>query len=110
MACPADGKVQHRRALPAALPGGGLRHQPGPLSLRRDRCRGPAAPPGQSVACLKTSRGPQAASDGADRCADVVYCVDVLEHVADLDGVISETARALKPGSLYLFDTMNQTP
>lgn len=44
-----------------------------------------------------------------DRCADVVYCVDVLEHVADLDAVISETARVLKPGGLYLFDTINRT-
>jgi 2-polyprenyl-6-hydroxyphenyl methylase/3-demethylubiquinone-9 3-methyltransferase len=44
-----------------------------------------------------------------DGCADVVYCVDVLEHVADLDAVIGETARVLKPGGLYLFDTINRT-
>jgi 2-polyprenyl-6-hydroxyphenyl methylase / 3-demethylubiquinone-9 3-methyltransferase len=44
-----------------------------------------------------------------DGCADVVYCVDVLEHVADLDAVIGETARILKPGGLYLFDTINRT-
>ena len=44
-----------------------------------------------------------------DACADVVYCVDVLEHVADLDAVIAETARVLKPGGLYLFDTINRT-
>ena len=40
---------------------------------------------------------------------DVVYCCDVLEHVSDLEHVISETARALKPGGLYLFDTLNRT-
>jgi 2-polyprenyl-6-hydroxyphenyl methylase / 3-demethylubiquinone-9 3-methyltransferase len=45
----------------------------------------------------------------ADGCADVVYCVDVLEHVADLDAVIAETARVLKPSGLYLFDTINRT-
>jgi 2-polyprenyl-6-hydroxyphenyl methylase/3-demethylubiquinone-9 3-methyltransferase len=45
----------------------------------------------------------------ADGCADVVYCVDVLEHVADLGAVIGETARVLKPGGLYLFDTINRT-
>jgi len=45
-------------------------------------------------------------SDGA---ADIVCCVDVLEHVADLDAVIAETARVLKPGALYLFDTINRT-
>jgi 2-polyprenyl-6-hydroxyphenyl methylase / 3-demethylubiquinone-9 3-methyltransferase len=44
-----------------------------------------------------------------DACADAVYCVDVLEHVADLDAVIGETARVLKPGGLYLFDTINRT-
>jgi len=44
-----------------------------------------------------------------DACADVVYCVDVLEHVADLDAVVAETARVLKPGGLFLFDTINRT-
>jgi 2-polyprenyl-6-hydroxyphenyl methylase / 3-demethylubiquinone-9 3-methyltransferase len=43
-------------------------------------------------------------------CAfDVAYCCDVLEHVSDLDRVVSETARALRPGGLYLFDTVNRT-
>jgi 2-polyprenyl-6-hydroxyphenyl methylase / 3-demethylubiquinone-9 3-methyltransferase len=40
---------------------------------------------------------------------DVAYCCDVLEHVSDLDRVVSETARVLKPGGLYLFDTVNRT-
>jgi 2-polyprenyl-6-hydroxyphenyl methylase/3-demethylubiquinone-9 3-methyltransferase len=40
---------------------------------------------------------------------DVAYCCDVLEHVSDLDRVVSETARVLKPGGLYLFDTLNRT-
>jgi 2-polyprenyl-6-hydroxyphenyl methylase/3-demethylubiquinone-9 3-methyltransferase len=40
---------------------------------------------------------------------DVAYCSDVLEHVSDLDRVIEETARVLKPGGLYLFDTINRT-
>jgi 2-polyprenyl-6-hydroxyphenyl methylase / 3-demethylubiquinone-9 3-methyltransferase len=40
---------------------------------------------------------------------DVVYCCDVLEHVTDLDTVISETARVLKPGGLFMFDTINRT-
>jgi len=40
---------------------------------------------------------------------DLVYCCDVLEHVSSLDRVINETARALKPGGLYLFDTVNRT-
>ena len=40
---------------------------------------------------------------------DVVYCCDVLEHVTDLDRVVSEAARVLKPGGRYLFDTVNRT-
>ncbi len=44
-----------------------------------------------------------------DDAFDLVYCCDVLEHVSDLDRVISETARVLKPGGLYLFDTINRT-
>jgi 2-polyprenyl-6-hydroxyphenyl methylase / 3-demethylubiquinone-9 3-methyltransferase len=44
-----------------------------------------------------------------DGMFDVAYCCDVLEHVQDLDRVLSETARVLKPGGLYLFDTVNRT-
>jgi 2-polyprenyl-6-hydroxyphenyl methylase/3-demethylubiquinone-9 3-methyltransferase len=33
----------------------------------------------------------------------------VLEHVNDLDKVIAETARALRPGGIYLYDTINRT-
>jgi 2-polyprenyl-6-hydroxyphenyl methylase/3-demethylubiquinone-9 3-methyltransferase len=40
---------------------------------------------------------------------DLAYCCDVLEHVSDLDRVIAETSRVLKPGGLYLFDTINRT-
>jgi 2-polyprenyl-6-hydroxyphenyl methylase / 3-demethylubiquinone-9 3-methyltransferase len=44
-----------------------------------------------------------------DSTFDVVYCCDVLEHVSNLDRVVSETARVMKPGGLYLFDTINRT-
>jgi 2-polyprenyl-6-hydroxyphenyl methylase / 3-demethylubiquinone-9 3-methyltransferase len=40
---------------------------------------------------------------------DVVYCCDVLEHVNDLRRVIAEAARVLKPGGVYLYDTINRT-
>ncbi|TCO21111.1 3-demethylubiquinone-9 3-methyltransferase [Kribbella steppae] len=40
---------------------------------------------------------------------DIAYCCDVLEHVSNLDLVIKETARVLKPGGIYLFDTINRT-
>jgi 2-polyprenyl-6-hydroxyphenyl methylase / 3-demethylubiquinone-9 3-methyltransferase len=45
----------------------------------------------------------------AGASADIVYCVDVLEHVRDLGAVLRETARVLKPGGLYLYDTISRT-
>lgn len=46
----------------------------------------------------------------ADASFDAVVCVDVLEHVRSLPKVISETARVLRPGGLFLFDTINRNP
>ena len=39
---------------------------------------------------------------------DAVVCVDVLEHVTDLHRVLAEVARSLRPGGLFLFDTINR--
>ena len=39
---------------------------------------------------------------------DAVVCVDVLEHVTDLTEVLAEVARVLKPGGLFLYDTINR--
>jgi 2-polyprenyl-6-hydroxyphenyl methylase/3-demethylubiquinone-9 3-methyltransferase len=41
---------------------------------------------------------------------DAVVCVDVLEHVADLNKVLAEVVRVLRPGGLFLFDTINRNP
>lgn len=41
---------------------------------------------------------------------DAVVCVDVLEHVADLTRVLAEVARVLRPGGLFLYDTINRNP
>jgi ubiquinone biosynthesis O-methyltransferase len=46
----------------------------------------------------------------ASRSMDVVVCVDVLEHVDDLEKVLTEVGRVLKPGGLFVFDTINRTP
>jgi 2-polyprenyl-6-hydroxyphenyl methylase/3-demethylubiquinone-9 3-methyltransferase len=40
---------------------------------------------------------------------DYVVCVDVLEHVVDLEQVIGEVRRVLRPGGMFLFDTINRT-
>jgi 2-polyprenyl-6-hydroxyphenyl methylase/3-demethylubiquinone-9 3-methyltransferase len=45
-----------------------------------------------------------------DGTYDVVVCVDVLEHVQDLARVLSEIARVLRPGGLFMFDTINRNP
>ncbi|WP_322894555.1 MULTISPECIES: bifunctional 2-polyprenyl-6-hydroxyphenol methylase/3-demethylubiquinol 3-O-methyltransferase UbiG [unclassified Yoonia] len=45
-----------------------------------------------------------------DASFDAVVCVDVLEHVADLGKVLAEVGRCLRPGGLFLFDTINRNP
>jgi len=45
-----------------------------------------------------------------DASVDCVVCVDVLEHVEDLEAVLDEIGRVLRPGGLFLFDTINRTP
>lgn len=44
-----------------------------------------------------------------DSSFDVVVCVDVLEHVCELQKVIQEIYRVLKPGGFFFFDTINRT-
>ena len=45
-----------------------------------------------------------------DASFDIVVCVDVLEHVQDLAAVIGQIRRVLRPGGLFLFDTINRNP
>lgn len=44
-----------------------------------------------------------------DDAFDAIVCVDVLEHVRDLDAVLDEVRRVLRPGGWFLFDTINRT-
>jgi 2-polyprenyl-6-hydroxyphenyl methylase/3-demethylubiquinone-9 3-methyltransferase len=44
-----------------------------------------------------------------DETFDMVYACDVLEHVNDLEKVIEETARVLKPDGIYMYDSFNRT-
>ncbi len=45
-----------------------------------------------------------------DAAFDAVVCVDVLEHVTDLTCVLAQVARTLRPGGMFLFDTINRNP
>lgn len=45
----------------------------------------------------------------ADGSFDAVTCCDVLEHIRDWRQVIAEAGRVLRPGGLFLFDTINRT-
>ncbi len=64
---------------------------------------------GSAVSTSSTWSAPARSCPFADAAFDLVSCCDVLEHVRDLDRVIAETARVLRPGGLYLFDTINRT-
>jgi 2-polyprenyl-6-hydroxyphenyl methylase/3-demethylubiquinone-9 3-methyltransferase len=44
-----------------------------------------------------------------DASVDVVLCCDVLEHVDLVGAVVREIARVLRPGGVFLFDTINRT-
>ena len=44
-----------------------------------------------------------------DASFDHVACCDVLEHVDDVDRVIGEIARVLRPDGLFFYDTVNRT-
>jgi ubiquinone biosynthesis O-methyltransferase len=43
-----------------------------------------------------------------DGSMDIAVCVDVLEHVADVELVLREIHRVLKPGGVFCFDTINR--
>lgn len=45
----------------------------------------------------------------ADASFDVVSCCDVLEHIEDWQATLADISRVLKPGGLFLFDTINRT-
>jgi 2-polyprenyl-6-hydroxyphenyl methylase/3-demethylubiquinone-9 3-methyltransferase len=45
----------------------------------------------------------------ADNSFELVTCCDVLEHVEDVDKAISEIERVLKPGGIFVYDTVNRT-
>ncbi|KUL27034.1 class I SAM-dependent methyltransferase [Actinoplanes awajinensis] len=44
-----------------------------------------------------------------DTAFDVVYCADTFEIATDLDAVVREAARVLRPGGFLVYDTVNRT-
>jgi 2-polyprenyl-6-hydroxyphenyl methylase / 3-demethylubiquinone-9 3-methyltransferase len=112
----ANAEVSGLRALDIGCGGGFLAEEfaalgchvtgidPSPVSIGAARAH--AAARGLSID-YRVGSGEQLPAQ--DEAFDLAYCCDVLEHVSDLDRVISETARVLKPGGLYLFDTINRT-
>ena len=44
-----------------------------------------------------------------DATFDVALCCDVLEHVADVEQVLAEISRVLRPSGLLVYDTINRT-
>jgi len=45
----------------------------------------------------------------ADGSFSVIICLDVLEHVQNLEAAIREITRVLAPGGIFIFDTINRT-
>jgi len=43
-----------------------------------------------------------------DASFDMVTCCDVLEHVASLDQTLKEISRMLRPGGVFMYDTINR--
>jgi len=58
---------------------------------------------------LTAVQGDVVALPFADACADIVLAGEILEHVTDLDAVIGELARVLRPGGTIVLDTINAT-
>ena len=64
----------------------------------------------ESGLCISYDVGVGEALPYPEASFDAVVCVDVLEHVADLNRVLAQAARVLRPGGIFLFDTINRNP
>jgi len=57
---------------------------------------------------VQVVRGDVAVLPLADNCASVVVAGEILEHVADVDSVVSEICRVLRPGGTVVIDTLSE--
>ena len=58
---------------------------------------------------VSTARGDVLRLPVRDKTVDVVVAGEVFEHVRDLDGMVAEIARVLKPGGMLVCDTLADT-
>ena len=58
---------------------------------------------------IEVIRGDVTAVPVADEVADVVVAGEIFEHVSDVEAVVREIARVLKPGGTMVCDTINDT-
>lgn len=58
---------------------------------------------------LAAVQGDVTALPFADACADVVLAGEILEHVTDVEAVVAEIVRVLRPGGTVVLDTINAT-
>jgi 2-polyprenyl-6-hydroxyphenyl methylase / 3-demethylubiquinone-9 3-methyltransferase len=80
----------------------GLDRSPGSIATAREHARE------QGYAIDYTVGGAETLPY-ADGSFGVVACCDVIEHVVDVDRVLAEAARVLRPGGVFLYDTPNRT-
>lgn len=52
----------------------------------------------------------EALADERAREFDLITCLEVVEHVADIDSFLTALSRLLAPGGLLIFSTPNRTP
>jgi len=58
---------------------------------------------------IETARGNVLALPVRDESVDVVVAGEVFEHVADLEGMVAEIARVMRPGATLVCDTLADT-
>lgn len=58
---------------------------------------------------ISTARGDVLRLPVRDASVDVVVAGEVFEHVRDLDGMVAEIARVMKPGATLVCDTLNDS-
>ncbi len=91
--------LAHRGAVMVGL-------EPSPEALMTARAHAERSGLGQNI---YYQREVAEAMPFADGSFSAIICLDVLEHVQDLQATIREIARVIAPGGVFVFDTINRT-